>query len=154
MNRCYCLHASHIAAAFWRQKMFTLIQRLRSLFRIGVVRLPAKFGARTAWAGVLGICLSAYDLAVRLPFAGALGLFALFLSLSFFGWDRQPLTATRIGLYGLYVVGEVGGVGTLVFTALGGFTGAPYVWQTLVCCFLGSFLCLVPMLELTKPVKA
>jgi hypothetical protein len=110
------------------------------MFRYPIISVPAKFLARITTGAIWGIFLSPFDLTSRFVFAGILSVIAAFLYRAFWAWDRQPVTLSRISLYGLLGAGEALGVGAVVFAALGAFTGHVHVLPLMLCGFGGALL--------------
>lgn len=110
-----------------------------ALIRHPFISISMKFLARVTMGGVWGIALSPFELDVRLGFGAVLAVLAAFLSYSFVAFDRLPLSASRLALYGLVIAGEYLAVGCVVLAALGAFQGQPYTYAMMVSGF-GSAL--------------
>lgn len=110
------------------------------LLRHPFISVPMKFAARIAWGGVWGISLSPFELDVKLAFGAVLAGVAVFLSASFFGFDRVSFSAARAALYGLLVAGEAMAVGAIVLACLGAFTGHVETYAMVCCAFMGTLL--------------
>lgn len=111
-----------------------------ALLRHPFITVPMKFLARVAMAAVWGIALSPFDQDVKLAFGAVTAIVAGLLSYSFVSHDKVPLSASRLGLYGLVVAGEALAVGTIVLAALGGFTGQLHMYALWCCAFGGALL--------------
>lgn len=131
--------------------VFRPLERARSLFHYPVASVTGKFMARVTWAGCVGMLLNDdMPFENQAVFSLGLGLFALILSFSFFGFDRKPMDSSRFALYGLYIAGEVLSVSAVVFMALSGFCGVLYAVEILLCVIGGSVFCVFPMAELMR----
>lgn len=111
---------------------------MRNLFRHPFVILPMKFLARITMGSLWGIALSPFELEVKIGFGAVLAVLALCLSVSFFGFDKVALSASRVALYGLLVAGEALAVGAIVLAALGAFQGQLFIHALWVCAFGGT----------------
>jgi len=123
----------------------------RSIFRFPFLSLPAKSCARILMAGIWGLMLSdseVMDLNVRIAVGAVLGGMLLVLSPSFFGWDRSPMDASRTALYGLYMAGEMLGIGTIVMGFAATFCGRMEPYAMVLCGLGGSLFTLYPMAQL------
>jgi hypothetical protein len=93
---------------------------IRHIFRVPAIGLPSQFASRVFMAGAWGCAFGgSHPITVAV-----IGLLALMFGLSFFGWDRVALSASRLALYGLYLAGEALLTGTLVLTFWGNLGGA------------------------------
>lgn len=115
---------------------------MKTLLQFSIISLPMKFMARVCMGAVWGISLSNFESDVRIGFGTFLAVVACLLSYSFVAWDRVPLSASRMALYGLLVAGEALAVGCVVLAALGAFTGQLETGAMVVCAFGGSFFTL------------
>ncbi len=111
---------------------------MRSLLRHPFISLPMKFLARITWGAVWGVALSPYELEVKVGFGAVLAVLALALSVSFFGFDKVALSASRVALYGLLIAGEALAVGAIALAALGAFSGHVPTYALISCAFCGS----------------
>lgn len=119
---------------------------MKILFRHPFIALPAKFLARITMGALWGILLSPFDQDVKLAVAACLGVLVLSLVPFFVGWDRVPLSASRVALYGLLMGGEAMAVGAMVLAALAAFSGHPdtYLSAMMGAAFAGTVLTLYP----------
>lgn len=119
---------------------------MKLLIRHPFIALPAKFLGRITMAAIWGILLSPFDSDVKLAVAACLGVVALSLTPFFVGWDRTPLSASRLALYGLLIGGEAMAVGAMVLGALAAFSGHPdtYLSMLVMAAFGGTVLTLYP----------
>lgn len=118
---------------------------MKNLLQLSIISLPMRFMARVCMGGVWGLALSNLEFDVRAGFGTLLAGMALLLSYSFVAWDKVPLSAARMALYGLLVAGEAMSVGCIVLAALGAFTGQLYTGAMIACGFGGSLFTIYPM---------
>lgn len=123
---------------------------LRRSFRLPFVSVPGKFCTRVTMASTWGCCLGDGPEDLRMAFGAMLTFFALTMSASFFGWDRKPVTASRLALYGLYVAGEAMVVGCLCLAFLGSAGGRMLALPMMLTGLAGSLFTLYPMALLMK----
>jgi hypothetical protein len=102
--------------------------------------LPAKFLARIGMAALWGILLSPFDQDVKVAVGAVLAVLVLFLTPFFVGWDRKPLDAARVALYGLLMSGEAMAVGAMVMAAYATLTGTTHGAALVLLAFGGSVL--------------
>lgn len=123
---------------------------LRRSFRLPYISVPGKFCTRLTMAASWGCLLGGTPEDVRTAFGAMLVAFSLLLSASFFGWDRKPVDATRLALYGLYVAGEAMVVGCLCMAFLGTFAGQLFAVPFILTGFAGSLFTIYPMALLMR----
>lgn len=116
-----------------------------SLLHHPFIALPCKFIARITMGAIWGVALCQTDLDTKLLFGGLLAGLALLLSRAFWAWDKIPVSAARIALYGLYVAGEAMAIGAIVLAFLGAFQGHLHTFAMVTCALGGSLLTLYPM---------
>ena len=115
------------------------------LTRHPFVALPAKFLGRITMGAIWGVLLSPFDSETKVALAAVLGVIAVSLFPFFVGWDRKPLSAARVSLYGVLMGGEAMAVGAMVLAALATFTGTTELLSAMVMCtFGGTVLTLYP----------
>ena len=115
---------------------------MRKLFRIPFFSVAAKFCSRILMGSLWGLFLSPFSMDIKLLFGALMAGMAVLLGTSFYAWDRMPVTASRISLYGLLLAGEALCTGSIAFATLGAFTGQLHVHALWICALGGSLLTL------------
>mgnify|MGYP006286018433 CR=1 FL=1 len=123
---------------------------LRRSFRLPFISVPGKFCTRLTMAAAWGCALGGAPEEMRSAFGATLVAFSLLMSASFFGWDRKPVDAARMALYGLYVAGEAMVVGCCCMAFLSAAGGELLALPMILTGFAGSLFTLYPMALLVK----
>ena len=106
---------------------------LRALVASPLVASSGIIWTRLVFASAWGCWLGEALGDARMAYGAVLGVAGVVGSVSFFGWDTEPVRGLRLALYGLFVAGEALMVGVGVLAALATFTGVLRPGAMLLC---------------------